>query len=667
MRRDLLLITTALVAVSAAAAQAQDDSFVLDPILLGSAFRDDRELLNTPVTATIVDQEELDSKQAGDLQELIGDVPGLSISGGPRGISQEPNIRGFTDEQVVLRFDGGRLNFGQAHRGRFFFDPDLIQRVEVVRGGGSTLYGSGALGGVISVETRDAADLLEPGQQLGSRFTLGYSSNGEQYNASGAVYGDYGDVDFLVAAAGRQITSDLEAGGGSIIPFSEIDTQNGLVKLGYEPSEDSRIEFSYSLYKDSADVPANSNSNNSPTNPVVDREAEVQNFRLGWEYAPTGSDVLDLSVLFYATRLDIHESRLPPDTPRIDETTYDTYGLEVVNRSRFNVGVPVTVVYGVESFRDSQEGTRDGAARQSFPSADATTTGVFAEATFEVAPKVDLIAGLRYDLYERDPNDPTLASVSDDFLSPRIGISYRPTDAWQIYGNVAQAFRAPSLTELYNDGLHFAGVPFVFPNNFFVPNPNLQPEESLQIEIGARFDRVGAFRDSDQLYFAVNAYHADVDNFIDQVVDIFGGTTTSSNVDAKLWGFEAELAYDTGFWFVRSGLGIARGDEDNGQPLGSIPQDRLTLDGGIRPTDEWLFGARAVFAAEQDRVPAGSPVADSFEVFDLYATYTPDRGPFAGGRFQVGVDNVFDENYTIYPNGLAQPGRTVEVTATFVF
>lgn len=667
MRRDFLLLTTALVAVTGAAVQAQDDSFILDPILLGSPFRDDRELLNTPVTATIVDQEELDTKQAGDLQELIGDVPGLSISGGPRGISQEPNIRGFTDEQVVLRFDGGRLNFGQAHRGRFFFDPDLIQRVEVVRGGGSTLYGSGALGGVISVETRDASDLLQPGQQLGSRFRLGYSSNGEQYNASGMVFGDYGDFDFLVAAAGRQITSDLEAGGGTSIPFSEIDTQNGLFKLGYEPSQDSRIEFSYSLYKDSADVPANSNSNSSFTNPVVDREADVQNFRLGWDYAPTGSDVLDLSMLFYATRLEIHESRLPPNTPRIDETTYDTYGLEIVNRSSFSVGVPITVVYGVEAFRDSQEGTRDGAPRQSFPSADATTTGVFAEATFEVAPKVDLVAGLRYDHYERDPNDPTLATVSDDFFSPRIGISYRPTDSWQIYGNVAQAYRAPSLTELYNAGLHFAGIPFVFPDNFFVPNPNLQPEESLQIEIGARFDRVGVFRDDDQLYVAVNAYHADVDNFIDQVVNIFAGTTTSSNVDAKLWGFEAEVTYDTGFWFVRSGLSIARGDDDSDQPLGSIPQDRLTLDGGIRPTDEWLIGARAVFAAEQDRVPTGSQPADSYELFDIYASYTPDSGPFAGGRFQVGVDNIFDENYTIYPNGLPQPGRSVEVTATFAF
>jgi hemoglobin/transferrin/lactoferrin receptor protein len=78
---------------------------------------------------------------------LIGDVPGLLIEGGPRGVAQEPNIRGFQDEQVVLRLDGGRLNFNRGHSGRFFFDPDIIQRVEVVRGGASTLFGSGAIWG----------------------------------------------------------------------------------------------------------------------------------------------------------------------------------------------------------------------------------------------------------------------------------------------------------------------------------------------------------------------------------------------------------------------------------------------------------------------------------------------------------------------------------------
>lgn len=669
MRRTPLLITTALVAFTGPEAQAQDLGFTLDPILLGSAFRDERAILDTPVAASVREGEELANRQAGDFEDLIGDIPGVTIDGGPRGISQEPNIRGFRDEQIVLRFDGGRLNFDQAHRGRFFIDPALVQRVEVVRGGGSTLFGSGALGGVISVETVDAADLLQPGQTAGARLSFGYASNGEQPNASGTVFADYGTVDLLFSLAARNVASDLESGDGTSIPFSQIDTANGLFKLGIEPNEDSRFEFSYSIYQDDALVPANSSGTPSGSNPVVDREAEVQDFRLSWDYAPTGSDWVDLSVLFYGTRLEIEESVIPPGTPRLDQTRYDTFGLEIVNRSSFDIGVPVDLVYGIETFRDTQEGLRNGGPRLAFPNAEATTTGIFAEATIGLTNQLDLIAGARFDSYERNPDDPGLAPVSEEFFSPRIGLSYRPNEDWQIFGNIAQAFRAPTLSELFNSGLHFAGNPFGFPpNNFFVPNPNLRPEESLQFEIGTRFENVDVFRPGDQLSFSVNAYHATVDDFIEQTVNIAAGTTTSANVaSATLWGFEAEVDYDTDAWFVGAGLSIARGENDAGGALGSIPQDRLTLEGGVRPWQNWELGARMTLAADQDRVPAGGTPGDGFELVDLYATWTPTSGPLSNGTFRFGIDNVFDEEYTIFPNGLAQSGRSIEISATFTF
>jgi hemoglobin/transferrin/lactoferrin receptor protein len=673
MGRKALFITTAIVALAGTSAQAQDLQpelgFTLDDILLGSAFRDERAILDTPVAASIREGEALANRQADDFAELIGDIPGVTIDGGPRGISQEPNIRGFRDEQMVLRFDGGRFNFGQAHRGRFFVDPALVQRVEVVRGGGSTLFGSGALGGVISVETVDAADLLEPGQTQGGRLTFGFGSNGSQPSASSTLYADYGTVDLLFSLAGRSVTDDLEAGGGTLVPFSQIDTANALFKLGVEPNADSRLEFSYSIYQDDTLVPANSSGSPSGSNPVVDRDADVQDLRLSWDYAPESSDLIDLSILFYGTRLEIVEDVIPPGTPRRDETRYDTYGLEIVNRSTFDLGVPVDLVYGIEALRDTQEGTRDGAPRLAFPDAEATTLGVFAEATIGLSESLDLIAGARFDSYERNPDDPALAPVSEEFFSPRIGLSYRPNDDWQIFGNVARAYRAPTLSELYNSGLHFAGNPFGFPpNNFFVPNPNLRPESSTQLEIGTRFERGDVFRGGDTLRFGVNAYYATVDDYIEQTVNIAAGTTTSANVaSATLWGFEAEANYDAEDWFVGAGLSIARGQNDAGGWLGSIPQDRLTLSGGVRPWDDWELGARATFAADQTQVPAAGSPSDGYQLLDLYATWTPEGGPLGNATVRFGIDNVFDEAYTIYPNGLPQPGRSLEISATFTF
>ena len=100
-----------------------------------------------------------------------------------------------------------------------------MQQVEVVRGGGSTLFGSGALGGVISVETVDAADLLEPGQTMGGRVTLGYSSNGAQPNASTTLLrGLRVQWTFCSHWPGGAVTEDLTSGGGAAIPFSQFDS-----------------------------------------------------------------------------------------------------------------------------------------------------------------------------------------------------------------------------------------------------------------------------------------------------------------------------------------------------------------------------------------------------------------------------------------------------------
>ncbi|MEM7519995.1 MAG: TonB-dependent hemoglobin/transferrin/lactoferrin family receptor [Pseudomonadota bacterium] len=671
-------------ASTAVAQNASGEPFVLDTVTLNSAVRDNRSILDTPVSGSVRTRDQLETKQANDFEELIGDIPGVSIDGGPRGISQEPNIRGFRDEQLVLRIDGGRFNFGQAHRGRFFIDPDLIQRVEVVRGGGSTLFGSGALGGVLSLETVDAADLLAPGDTFGGQVRLGYSSNGEIGKGSATLYGDTGIVDYLAFLGTRQFGEDLQSGNGNDIRNSQIDVVNGLLKFGVEITEAQRFEFTLSHYEDDGTTPANSSSA-SGGNTDVERDAEVTTFRLGYTYAPTGNDLVDLNVLVYGNLTEITEDRI--SDARADTTEYDTWGIDISNRSEFDLGVPVSVVYGVEAFTDEQTGTRNGAARTQFPDARAETIGVFAEATWALSSQFDLITGLRYDSYQRDPDSAGLAAVDENFTSPRIGFSFRPSDNWQVYGNVARAFRAPSLSELYNDGVHFAAAGFPLgPNqtfsgvNRFVPNPSLEPEESTQIDIGARFRQQNVFRAGDRLSFDVNAYHADVENYIDQVVTfidfstgtpgpggvVFGGTTTTRNVDAKLYGLEAEVDYDAGLWFAGAGLSIARGDGDD-QPLGSIPQDRLTLTAGWRPNADWELGVRGTFAASQDRVPEEGTPGGSYQVFDLYASWEPDTPGLEGMRIDFGIDNVTDEEYQIFPNGLSQAGRSIKVAGTFRF
>ena len=681
----------AMLAACANSVQAQEEPVDLPPLILGTALRDDRDILDTPVAASVIDGEELEERQADTYEELIGDLPGVLIEGGPRGVAQEPNIRGFQDEQVVLRLDGGRLNFNRAHSGRFFFDPDIVQRVEVVRGGRSTLFGSGAIGGVIAVETKDASDLLRPGQTTGARLRFGYTDNGEIYSPSATSFGDFGAFDYLAFLGGREAGDDQDDGNGNDILRSEVDSINGLLKFGFEPTDDQRFELNLSYFEDEGRIPPNANTT-ANLDPVdgndSDRSSEIFTYRLSWDWNPDNSNLVDLSVLVFGNTLEITDDRIRDG--RADVTEYDAIGFEVVNRSRFDMGVPIDLVFGIEAFRDEQTGTRSGGPRTQFPDAEATTYGVFAEATFGVTDRLDLIAGLRFDSYDRDVDDPTLADVDDDFFSPRIGFSFRPNDNWQIFGNVARAFRAPTLTELYNDGVHFPfgtvvlgppGTPPTEITNNFVPTPDLEPEESTQIEIGARFERANMFRPGDTLRFSANAYYADVENFIDTVVTgpdfsrlgppLFTtalGDTFQRNVDAELYGFEAEVDYDAGNWFGGLALTLAEGNsKEEGDELGSIPQPRLTATLGYRPTSEWTVGGRVTFAGDQNDVPSGGRAGESYTVVDLFGSYAPSQGPLQNAVFRAGIDNVFDEQYTIFPNELPQPGRSFKVSATFEF
>jgi hemoglobin/transferrin/lactoferrin receptor protein len=668
--RALLLSSSVLVVPAASPAQVAER---LDVITVESAARDTRGLLETPAAVTVRDREAIEQKQATTFEELIGDAPGVTIGGGPRGIAQEPNIRGFTDEQVALRFDGGRFNFNQAHRGRFFLDPEIVETVEIVRGGGSTLYGSGALGGVVSVRTREARDLLAPGETVGARVSSGFVSNGEIGQGSLTAYGAAGAFDALAFAGFRRQGADLTDGAGDDILDSATDADNALLKLGVNAGESHRFTLSGAYWRDDGTTAPNANAVSTPGT-RVDRTAQVGTVRLGWDYAPAGSDLIDLSALVYGDVTRIEEDR--DSDGRADETDYDTLGFELVNRSRLDAGLPVRLVYGVEAYRDRQTGARDGAARPEFPDASVDFVAGFAEATFALTDTIDLTPGARFDYFILDPD--TGSGRNEGAFSPRLGLSWRPVDGLQLFGSAGQAFRAPSLTELYTDGLHFR-VPNAFGpgtevRNLFIPNPDLKPEKALQIEVGAKVDRRNVAREGDRLTLGVNGYYADVRDYVDQVVTfidpaippvgpVFFGSTRSRNVDAELWGFEAEARYDAGLWYAGLGGMIPRGQVRDGGDLGTIPADRLNLTVGLRPLDRLELGGRATLAAAQDDVPEGSEPTAGYAVFDLFARW--DLAPGVVAR--AGVDNLLDADHRIHPNGLPEPGRTFKLGAAFTF
>lgn len=659
----------------------------LPEITVFGAARDERRLLDTPNAVSVLGEQEIIRRQPSTYEELLGDLPGVSIDGGPRGVSQEPNIRGFQDEQVVIRTDGARQNFNLAHRGRFFVDPLVLKRVEVLRGGASTLFGSGALGGVIFLETKDAADVLDEDEIWGGSAHLGFNSQGSEVTAAGTLAAQSGGFDVLAFLSGRPRFTDLRDGDGDRIIDSEIDAYNGLLKLGWEPGDGHRFEASYQHYRDNGDTPPNTNVQGSSTS-SVDRNLRYQTARLGWDWSPEDNDLIDLSVLGYYNDAKVEEDRLFDG--RFDTTDYETLGFEAANVSRFNLGVPVAVSYGFEFYRDSQDATRDGAPRVQTPDASQNFYAGFVQADIEVLPGLTITPGLRYDYFELDPDGGPDRSESQ--ASPKIAISWRPIENAQIFASAGRSFRAPSLVELYADGVHFStpGFPLgpgtVFTGvNEFIPSPDLEPERATQFELGGRYQMLDVLGNGDRVSFSATGYYYDVEDYVDQTVQFIdfstgrfnpftrnfevNGSTTTRNVDAKLYGFEAEVAYDGPLWFASVGLTIPRGEADNGDGLGSIPQDRLVITGGYRPFRDVEIGARATLAAgiNEDDVPEDGATTPGYAVFDLFANWQPSSGPLEGAVFAAGIDNLTDRTYRIHPNGLNSAGIAVKASASFPF
>ena len=651
----------AALATAAAAAQETDGTgaVVAPEITVFGGARDERDLLQTPNAVSVIGEREIIRRSPSTYEELIGDLPGVTIDGGPRGVSQEPNIRGFRDEQVVIRLDGARQNFNLAHRGRFFTDPAILREVEVLRGGASTLFGSGALGGVIFLDTKDADDVLAPGARWGGEAKLGFNSQGDEILGAGTLAARAGEVDALAFFAGRPRFSDIEDGDGDPIIDSEIDSYQGLFKLGWEPDGGHRVEATYQQYTDGGETPPNTNAQGSPTS-TVDRDLRFRSTRLEWDWVPDGNDLVDLNVLGYWNDTRVEEDRLFDG--RFDETEFETLGFEATNISRIDPGLPVSLSYGIEIYRDAQEATRDGADRAQTPDASQSFQAGFVQADLALTETLTVTPGIRVDRFALDPDDPAFEDRSEIQPSPKLALSWRPVEAAQLWVSGARSFRAPSLTELYPDGVHFSvpGFPLgpgqVFTGvNEFEPNPDLDPETATQVEIGGRYRMRDLLGRGDRLTLDGNVYYARVEDFIDQTVTFVdfstgafnpvtrqfevGGTTTSRNVDAELYGLEASVRYDGPDWFAGLGLTIPRGEGQDGEELGSIPQDRLVATAGWRPMPDVEIGARGTFAAgiDADDVPEGALTTAGFAVFAVFASWAPRNGPLEGAVFSAGV------------------------------
>lgn len=258
------MLTAAL--LLAGEANASGATIALQPFTV-TATRQPQSVDSVPGTVSVQSRELLDRNNVNTIKELVRYEPGVSVGGtGLRGGITGYNIRGIDADRILTQVDGVEVPASFFHgpyaqTQRNYVDPEIVKRVEILRGPASSLYGSSAIGGVVSYYTLDADDIIKPGQDVGARLKTGYSSVDDSWLKSATVAGRQSDFDALLHLSQRDGHETQSHGQDNSTGLSrtaanpeDVRTQNLLAKLGWNYADDGRLGITYEKYKDDRDV-----------------------------------------------------------------------------------------------------------------------------------------------------------------------------------------------------------------------------------------------------------------------------------------------------------------------------------------------------------------------------------------------------------------------------
>ncbi|ECC8719500.1 TonB-dependent receptor [Salmonella enterica subsp. houtenae] len=634
-------------------------AFATTDTLTVTATGNPRSAFEAPMMVSVIDTADPENQTAASAADLLHSVPGITLSGTGRTNGQDVNLRGYDRRGVLVLVDGVRQGTDTGHLNSTFLDPALIKRVEIMRGPSALLYGSGALGGVIAYNTVNASDLLMEGRQYGFRV-FGMGGTGDHSLGMGAsAFGRTDNLDGLIAWSSRD-RGDLRQGDGSTAPNDE-SINNMLAKGTWKIDGAQALSGSLRYYNNAAQEPKNPQevAATSASNPMTDRSTIQRDMQLSYKLAPQGNDWLSAESTVYWSEARINAQNLDNTNEYREQTTK---GGKVENRSRLFTDSFAShlLTYGGEYYRQEQ---KPGGATTGFPEAkiDFSSGWLQDEITLRDLP-VTLLGGTRYDNYRGSSDG--YADVDADKWSSRAGMTISPIDWLMLFGSYAQAFRAPTMGEMYNDSKHFSIGRFY--TNYWVPNPNLRPETNATQEygFGLRFDNL--MLSDDALEFKASYFDTNAKDYISTTVDFAARTTMSYNVpNAKIWGWDVMTKYTADLFSLDLAYNRTRGkNTDTGEYISSINPDTVTSKLNIPLAHSgFSVGWIGTFANRSTHVSSQYTKQPGYAVNDFYVSYQGQQA-LKGMTTTLVLGNAFDKAYWS-PQGIPQDGRNGKIFVSY--
>ncbi|OVX13816.1 catecholate siderophore receptor CirA [Klebsiella quasipneumoniae] len=631
---------------------------VNEETLVVTASATEQSVKDAPASISVITQQDLQRKPVQNLKDVLRDVPGVQLTNegdNRKGVS----IRGLSSSYTLILVDGKRVNSRNAVFRHNDFDlnwipVDAIERIEVVRGPMSSLYGSDALGGVVNIITKKIGQkwtgTLSADTTIQEHRDRGDTWNGQFFTSGPLIDGVLGMKAYgSLAKRAKDDPQSSSNAAGETPRIEGFTSRDGNVEFAWTPNDNHDFTAGYGFDRQDRDSDS------------LDRNRlERENYSLShngrWEMGNS-------ELKFYGEKVD---NKNPGQNGTITSESNAIDGKYVLPLDMINQLVTFGGEWRHDKLKDPVNLSSGG------QSTSASQYALFIEDEWRIIEPLALTTGIRMDDHQ----------TYGDHWSPRAYLVYNATDTVTVKGGWATAFKAPSLLQLNPDWTTNS----CRGSCSIIGNPDLKPETSESFELGLYYrGEEGWLQDVEG---SITTFQNNVDDMIDVLrtfsaseapgyPNFVGWKTVNGkrvpifryfNVNkARIKGVETEVKIPFGDeWKLTVNYTYNDGrDLSNGgdKPLQTLPFHTAngTLD--WKPLDDWSFYVTANYTGQQRAVSATGKTPGGYTLFDVGAAWQVTKNV----KLRSGVQNVGDKDLNRDDYSYTEEGRRYFMAVDYRF